>query len=195
MKPCEGYGASETSPVVSVNHMEHPRDINSVGKILDTVKVKIVDDEILVGGPTVMYGYWDNPIATQKALVIIDGEKWYKTGDSGIVHNDFLYFKGRNSDNYKLSNGKFVDVHKVETSIKPYVNGNFIVWGSNMDANVLISDIHISQDTINKINNELESHMRICKSILVETKHFEDSMTTKLSLKRRELIHKIEHLL
>ena len=181
---------------MAVNHRKFPRDINSVGKLLDNVEVITENDEILVSGPSVMSGYWNNKDATEKSIIIKDGRKWYKTGDSGFLSNDrFLYFKGRESDNYKMSNGKFVDVHEVETEVKKHIEGHFIVWGDNMDYNLLISDIESSYETLCSINENLESHMKLSKSLTVSTKFFEESMTNKLSIKRKEFINNIRHLL
>lgn len=194
LNPCEGYGSTETSPVIAVNHNINPRNINSVGKILDNVVVKILNDEILVAGPSIMAGYWENISATKKALVSIDGKTYYKTGDAGyICENNFLYFKGRNSDNYKLSNGKFVDIHFVENEVRKYVDNNFIVWGENMDYNVIITDTDISTTIIANINEALDSHIKIRQVIKIGTHIFESAMTNKLSIKRRVLINMVDH--
>ena len=112
-KICEGYGCSELAPMVSVNHMECPRDENSIGKVLDNIIVEIIDNEIQVSGPNVMIGYWNQPEQSNDVLVHRDNKIWYKTGDSGYLENDFLYYTGRINDNYKLSNGKFVNVDAV----------------------------------------------------------------------------------
>jgi long-chain acyl-CoA synthetase len=193
--PCEGYGSTETSPVVAVNHNIEPRDINSVGKILDNVEVKIHNDEILVSGPSVMAGYWGNLAATNKALVQMDGKMWYKTGDSGYVTDDnFLYYTGRMSDNYKLSNGKFVDVHVVETEVRKYVHdGNIVLWGNGLDYNVLITDVNISKNTLHNINEGLDTFMKIKKIIKTDTAQFENAMTPKLSIKRQQLGNQLNH--
>ena len=194
LNPCEGYGSTETSPVIAVNHNINPRNINSVGKILDNVVVKILNDEILVAGPSIMAGYWENISATKKALVSIDGKTYYKTGDAGyICENNFLYFKGRNSDNYKLSNGKFVDIHLVENEVRKYVDNNFIVWGENMDYNVIITDKNISNTILSNINEGLSSHMKIKQVIKIDTNLFESAMTKKLSIKRRVLVNMVDH--
>ena len=193
--PCEGYGSTETSPVVAVNHNIKPRDINSVGKILDNVEVKIHNDEILVSGPSVMAGYWGLMSATNKALVQMDGKMWYKTGDSGYVTDDnFLYYTGRISDNYKLSNGKFVDVHVVETEVRKYVHdGNIVLWGNGLDYNVLITDVNISKNTLHNINEGLDTFMKIKKIIKTDTSQFENAMTPKLSIKRQQLVNQLNH--
>ena len=91
---CEGYGCSETGPLISVNHNISPRDINSVGKILNNVDVKIVNDEIWASGPNIMSGYWMDPLKTGEVLVRDESfKKWYKTGDSGYINDDFLLIK------------------------------------------------------------------------------------------------------
>ena len=174
MKPCEGYGATETSPVVSVNHFENPRNTSSVGKLLDNVKVKIIDNEIYVGGPSIMKGYWNNIDASRKVLSTINNQTYYKTGDRGRVCNDnFLYFDGRKSDNYKLSNGKFVNIHALETIIKNHISGNFIVYGENMDHNVIITDQ--KKCDLHKINQNIDTYMRIKSIIHVNTSVFENT--------------------
>ena len=190
IKPCEGYGATETSPVVSVNHFESPRNTDSVGKILDNVKVKIIDKEIYVGGPSIMKGYWNNINATKKVLIPIENEIYYKTGDGGKLCNEnYLYFEGRKSDNYKLSNGKFVDVHALESVLKKHISGNFIVYGENMDHNVILTDQKKCE--LHTINQNIDSYLRIKNVIHVDTSIFEKHMTPKLSIKRHNLIKEI----
>ena len=67
--------------------------------------------------------------------------------------------------------------------------------GDNMDYNLLISDIEVPYETLCSINENLESHMKLSKSLTVSTKFFEESMTNKLSIKRKEFINNIRHLL
>ncbi len=191
--PCEGYGLTETSPVISVNHDVFPRDPKSVGKILDNILVEIVDKEIHVSGPSVMRSYWGDVAATQEAFKIINGHKYYKTGDSGYVKDGYLYFTGRNSDNYKLSNGKFIDVYGIESVIKRFVEGYFIICGENLQSNILITDSEISKNTKKKINQHLENYQKISNIIKIETKIFEDNLTKKLSLNRKNLVNQLNH--
>ena len=93
--------------MVSVNHLEDPRNEASVGKLIDDVIIEVVNEEILVSGPNVMIGYWNNVEKTNEVIVERNGKKWYKTGDSGEIKDGFLYINSRINDNYKLSNGKF----------------------------------------------------------------------------------------
>ena len=88
----QGYGTTEAAPVISAN-TEHARKPDSVGKPLQSVQVRIAEDgEILVKGPNVTRGYWEDPEATKAAF---DGE-WYRTGDLGYLDAEgFLHWKGR----------------------------------------------------------------------------------------------------
>jgi long-chain acyl-CoA synthetase len=101
----QGYGLTETSPVISFNCKEAYK-LDTVGRPLSGVEVKIAaDDEVLTRGPHVMKGYWKNPAATAEA--IRDG--WFHTGDLGEVDADgFLKITGRKKELLVLSNGKKV---------------------------------------------------------------------------------------
>ena len=123
---CEGYGCTETSPMISVNHFNSPCDVSSIGKVLDGIQVEIINGEIQVSGPNVMLGYWNNEEATSSVLEERNGTTWYKTGDSGSIKDGFLYYDGRKSENYKLSNGKFVNVQDVEQKMKTILSGNVV---------------------------------------------------------------------
>lgn len=186
---CLGYGCSETSPMVSVNHLTNPRDESSVGKLLDDVIVKIVNDEILVAGPNVMKGYWEDKKKTDEVLIKNDDKIYYKTGDSGYVRNDFLYLTGRISENYKLSNGKFVNVADVESKIKSNLSGNFIVYGENRNCNILITDLNIERNKIIELcNRELDQYLKIKDILYIENENFQKYLTPKMSIKRKLLI-------
>ena len=185
---CEGYGCTETSPMVSVNHIKNPRNINSIGKVMDNVVVKIIDNEICVSGPNVMTGYWNSPEASKKALIKHEGKIFYKTGDSGSIDNKgFLYYHGRIAENYKLSNGKFVNVNDVENIVKKYTAYNFIVYGNNKDYNIIITeeDTNINNEILKKINKELDSYLKIKKILKLPFSSFQEFLTPKMSIKRR----------
>ena len=113
----EGYGLTETSPVVSVNTTNGAGmlRIGSVGKMADGVDVKIAEDgEILVQGPNVMMGYYKDPEKT--AEVIKDG--WFHTGDIGVIEDGFLRITDRKKEIFKTSGGKYVAPTLLENALK-----------------------------------------------------------------------------
>lgn len=186
---CEGYGCTETSPMVSVNHMKEPRHIDSVGKIMDDMIVKIIDNEICVHGPSVMKGYYNDPKATNNVFVEKDNKLFYRTGDEGYVEDGFVFYKGRISENYKLSNGKFVNVNEVENIIKQTLSETFMIYGSNKDHNILIveNNSKVNSSMIDKINANLDSYLRIKDILRLKEGSLQKHLTPKMSLKRKDV--------
>lgn len=112
----EGYGLTETSPVISVNRLDiKERIVGTVGKVLDTVQVKILaDGEICAKGDNVMVGYYKKPAET--AEVMADG--WFKTGDVGELNGRILKITDRKKEIFKTSGGKFVVPQPIENKLK-----------------------------------------------------------------------------
>lgn len=119
----EGYGLTETSPVIAVcSFEENGMKFGTVGPVLKGVTVNIADDgEILVKGPNVMLGYYRNPELTSE---VIDNEGWFHTGDIGKIEpQGQLRITGRKKEIFKTSFGKYISPEQIENKFK---ESNFI---------------------------------------------------------------------
>ncbi len=137
----EGYGLSETSPIITVNYNKPGKvKLGAVGTILEGVEVKMLDDnEVLARGPNVMMGYYKDPEETAK---VIDKDGWFHTGDIGVLGDDgFLRITDRKKEIFKMSNGKYIAPQVIENKLKESIMiGNSLVVGENQKyAGVLIS--------------------------------------------------------
>lgn len=115
----EGYGLTETAPVIAVNHLSQPNSllIGTVGPILDNVEVTIDEDgEILVKGDNVMAGYYKDEETTAQ---VIDSNQWFHTGDIGeLIDNRFLKITDRKKEMFKTSSGKYIAPQSIENLLK-----------------------------------------------------------------------------
>ncbi|MFL5746143.1 MAG: AMP-dependent synthetase/ligase [Niastella sp.] len=135
----EGYGLTETSPVISVNRFEEKdRQFGTVGPLIDDVEVKIAEDgEILCKGPNVMMGYYKRPDLTKEEMT---GE-WYHTGDIGMmVDGRYLKITDRKKELFKTSGGKYVAPLPIENKLKEsiYVEQIMVVGSERKFVGALI---------------------------------------------------------
>ncbi len=135
----EGYGLTETSPVISVNqYQKKGRKFGTVGPLLENVQVKIADDgEILCKSPSVMPGYYKNPVLT--AEVFTDG--WFHTGDIGELDKDsFLKITDRKKEIFKTSGGKYVAPVPIENRMKesPFIEQMMVIGAERKFTSALI---------------------------------------------------------
>jgi long-chain acyl-CoA synthetase len=111
----EGYGLTETSPVIAVNS-PRARKLGTVGRPVSNIQIHIAGDgELLVRGPSVFKGYWNMPEETAAAFE----DDWFKTGDIAVLDSDgFLSITDRKKDLIKTSGGKFIAPQPIENSLK-----------------------------------------------------------------------------
>ena len=196
----QGYGLTETSPVVSCNPINDIR-VETVGPPFKLNKVKIADDgEILVKGENVMLGYWNNEEETRK--VIKDG--WLHTGDIGVIEDKYLKITDRKKDILITPGGDNISPVKIENEIN---NSSFfeqaLVYGDNKPYLVALlvinENIKLNHDNeiyteLEKINKKLSKIENIKKFIVIKEKFsIENGMLTPtLKLKRYKIINKFK---
>jgi len=113
----EGYGLTETSPVISVNttNGKNMLRIGAVGKVLEGQEVKIAEDgEILIKGPNVMLGYYKQPELTAEVMT----DDWFHTGDIGVIEDGFIRITDRKKEMFKTSGGKYIAPQVIENELK-----------------------------------------------------------------------------
>lgn len=144
----EGYGQTETSPVISVNRFEEElRRFGTVGPIIDGVQVKIAEDgEILCKGPNVMIGYYKRPDLTE--ATIKDG--WLFTGDIGLlVEGKFLKITDRKKEIFKTSGGKFVAPQPIENKMieSPWIEQIMVIGADQkFTAALIVPAFHVVKE-------------------------------------------------
>lgn len=192
----EGYGLTETSPVISVNrYEEEDRMFGTVGPLIDNVEVKIADDgEILCKGPNVMLGYYKNPQATADTF----DNGWFKTGDIGMmVENKFLKITDRKKEMFKTSGGKYVAPVAIENKMKesPFIE-NMIVLGAGEKfvGALVIPAFAYLKEWCRKNNIDESSNERILSNKEVhglyksEVEHFNQFFSHVEQIKKFELL-------
>ena len=198
----EGYGLTEASPVVSVNHISWNK-LGTVGRPLSGVEVKLASDgEILIKGDNIMKGYYKNKRATQES---IDEKGWLYSGDIGSLDRDgFIRIVGRKKELIITKGGKNISPIKIENelSTSPYIKQS-VVFGDNQDyLTALIVpeksdsyskaplniDKYVS-DHVAKINKDLSNYEKIRKYKILDREFTIDSgeLTPTYKMKRKNI--------
>ncbi len=141
MPNIEGYGLTETSPVIAVNNpVKKEMKIGTVGSVLDNYEVKIAEDgEILCKGPSVMKGYYKAPELTAE---VIDKDGWFHTGDIGVIlEGKYLKITDRKKEIFKLSGGKYIAPQMIENKLKAsnLIDQVMVIGANEKFASALIS--------------------------------------------------------
>ena len=210
----QGYGLTETSPVVAVENLQNRR-FGSVGKALEKLEVKLDDmneegiGEIMVKGDTVMLGYYENEEATKEVL----SKGWFRTGDLGRIDEDgFIYITGRKKDVIVLKNGKNVFPEELEVLINNQIEfvKESMVYGAIIEDNEVelrakivydkealkekhgeISEEELEKmfwDKIKEVNKQMPTYKYIKDIILTDEELIK---TTTQKIKRFEEMKKI----
>ena len=218
----EGYGLTETSPVIAVNKPAAHK-IGTVGKPLPNVEVKIAGDgEILVRGPSVFKGYWNLPEETARAL---EPDGWFHTGDIGHLDEEgYLSVTDRKKELVKTSGGKFIAPAPIEQKLKsnPLVGEAIVIgdkrkfpsviiapnfaelerWAravgiTSIDPNTLITDGRVRKlydEIVDRLNAELAQFEKIKRILLVpdEFTIANGALTPTMKVKRRVIEERYE---
>ncbi|MBD80554.1 MAG: long-chain fatty acid--CoA ligase [Crocinitomicaceae bacterium] len=195
----EGYGLTETSPVVSVNcEGDKGLMIGTVGRVIDDVEVKIADDgEILVKGPNVMQGYYKKPDKTSEVLK--DG--WFHTGDIGeIVGDRFLKITDRKKEIFKTSGGKYIAPQVMENKFKEsrFIEQIMVIGeGQKHAAALIVPAFEFLEEWCNRKGIEFGStekiiaNDRVVARIQKEVDHFNEGFGKWETIKKFELIGQV----
>nr|WP_315143292.1 long-chain fatty acid--CoA ligase [uncultured Flavobacterium sp.] len=192
----EGYGLTETSPVISVNDMRNfGFKVGTVGKLIDNVEVKIAEDgEILCKGPNVMIGYYKDEELTKQVLA--DG--YFHTGDIGEIDSDgFLRITDRKKEMFKTSGGKYIAPQLIENTMKQsrFIEQIMVIGdGQKMPAAFIQPNFDFVKEwaKIHKIeigttNEEISSNPKVIARIQEEIDRLNDKFGNWEKIKRFEL--------
>ena len=192
----EGYGLTETSPVIAVNYPNYPyMKFGTVGPVVENIEVKIADDgEILMKGPSLMLGYYKNP---EKTKEVVDEEGWFHTGDIGMLHErNILQITDRKKEMFKLSTGKYLAPQVVENKFKesPFIEQIMVVGeGEKYAAAIICPSFEYLHDwcSLHNIkyrdNKDLIQIPKVVERIQREVDNFNQQLGRHEQLKKFEL--------
>ncbi len=192
----EGYGLTETSPVISVNALtKDGLRLGSVGKVLNNEEVKLAEDgEILVKGSNVTIGYFKSE---EKTKEVFDGDGFFKTGDIGKFEDGFLFITDRKKEMFKTSGGKYVAPQIIENKLKlsRFIEQVMVVGeGQKMPCALIQPDFEFIKNWAKRKNIDLGdgSYEAIAGNEKVKKRIEKEVSKTNESLSKWEQVKKIE---
>jgi len=189
----EGYGLTETSPVISVSRVNPPDfKVGCVGSLVDSIELKIAEDgEICVKGDSVMVGYYKNPEATAEA---IDPEGWFHTGDIGMmVDGKYLKITDRKKEIFKTSGGKYVAPQLVENKLKEsaFIEQCMVVGeGQKFPSALIIPEFNALQVWADQQELGIKGPEALIKNLKVFAKIEQEVLETMASVAKYEQVKK-----
>ncbi len=191
----EGYGLTETSPVISASILTDFR-IGCVGTILPNIELKIAEDgEICVKGPSIMKGYYKKPQATAEA---IDADGWFHTGDIGeLSEGKYLKITDRKKEIFKTSGGKYVAPQLVENKLKESVlieQAIVVGEGQKFPSALLIPEFNALKDWCSRSGIEYSDDAQMIKNPKVKEKFDEEVKALMKDIAQYEQVKKVELL-
>ncbi len=202
----EGYGQTETSPVVSVGTLEPIKGFRfgTVGKKIEGVEVKILQEqgyregegEILVKGPNVMQGYYKNPEATKET---IEPDGWLHTGDIGMIIDGFIKITDRKKELFKTSGGKYIAPQYIENLIKAslYIEQVMVVGAEKKFPGALLVPNFVNLQEWCKLhgiqvssNEEMIKHPKVIQKIQEEVDKANENLAQFEKVKKFALLSK-----
>jgi len=187
----EGYGLTETSPVVTINNLISGEVMfGTVGPVLKDVQVKIAEDgEILTKGPNLMIGYYKEPKLTEE---VIDSDGWFHTGDIGTFINDkYLKITDRKKEIFKISSGKYIAPQVIENKLKEstFIDQVMVIGENQKFASALITpDFQFLHKWASDENISFRDDVELISNPLVFARYQKEVSEMNLSLSDHEKI-------
>ncbi|MBL4560123.1 MAG: long-chain fatty acid--CoA ligase [Labilibaculum sp.] len=187
----EGYGLTETSPIIAANQNSYPDvKFGTVGPVLKGVEVKIADDgEILTRGPNVMLGYYKNPELTKQ---VIDEDGWFHTGDIGCWEEErFLKITDRKKEIFKTSGGIYIAPQVIENQLKesPFIDQSIVIGEHKRFPSVIISpDFEFLKEYCKRKKIPFTDPAQVIKEQKIQDRIWKEIQKTNLNLDRPKKI-------
>lgn len=191
IKMIAGYGLTESLATVSCVHLDKPRTIGSVGRLIEGLEIKIGEnDEIMLKGLTITKGYYKREALNAE---VFDSEGFFRTGDSGYIKNGELFLKDRIKDLFKTSNGKYIAPQMIESKIlvDKYVEQIAVIADERKFVSALIvPDYSLLEEYAREYGIKFSTRRDLCENVLINKMMAERIDTLQQQLASYEKIKK-----